>query len=258
MIDLLKDTPASLLASAILICGLVASGAWFLWMDVKPGEDPQSMPTGTESPRPEPTQSKPTGEADPDPQEEYVEAIDSARKSLFEGSLTHSGLTDAELKSGTTYKFVVTVSGDWRLNADGSKGASVPAGGDIGVKLQCSGENSSCKALSTERQPVLKRTDQATWRWEVSPQKEGRLKLSLRVTAYFRDSDSVLVEQSPFRRTVRVVAVPEDSGGEGFEWIGGIWNGIVKFASELGIILSVIVTVPAAILALKARGRSSA
>ncbi|MFB7996983.1 hypothetical protein ACFC4G_29680 [Streptomyces sp. NPDC056002] len=87
-----------------------------------------------------------------------------------------------------------------------------------------------CTPLSSERQNVISKTDKATWLWDVSAKKAGTVTLSVTVTAYYRDSDTVLLEQPPTTAHVEVAAPP----GDRFAWVTQAWRWISDAITSLG------------------------
>ncbi|MCT2588399.1 hypothetical protein LHJ74_00295 [Streptomyces sp. N2-109] len=129
----------------------------------------------------------------PGNQEIYAEEIDQARQQLFKGQLVHTDARTLRLVAGADPRpFRVDVLGSWRRASPGEAQAPVSAGAQIGVKLHCSGAGVRCTPLSSERRNVLSKSDGATWMWDVSAQRPGKVSFALTVTAYFRESDTVL------------------------------------------------------------------
>ncbi|MDX3762978.1 hypothetical protein ACWDBO_46145 [Streptomyces mirabilis] len=166
-------------------------------------------------------------------QKAYVEEIDQARQQLFTGQLVHTDARYMGLVAGAEPSpFQVEVLGRWRQARPGEAQAPVSAGAQIGVKLRCSGVGVRCIPLSSERQNVLSKRDGATWMWDVSAQHAGKISIALTVTAYFRDSDTVLVEKPPVTTHVDVAAPPSDNGW--LSWAKELWQWVTGAVTSLG------------------------
>ncbi|MEU2866876.1 hypothetical protein ABZ672_53220 [Streptomyces mirabilis] len=166
-------------------------------------------------------------------QKAYVEEIDQARQQLFKGQLVHTDARYMGLVAGAEPSpFQVEVLGSWRQAGPGEAQAPVSAGAQIGVKLRCSGAGVRCIPLSSERQNVLSKGDGATWMWDVSAQHAGKISIALTVTAYFRDSDTVLVEKPPVTTHVDVAAPPSDNGW--LSWVKEVWQWVTGAVTSLG------------------------
>ncbi|MFG2522179.1 hypothetical protein [Streptomyces sp. NPDC048527] len=148
-------------------------------------------------------------------QQTYVDEIDEARQQLFKGELVRTSTKSLHLVAGgDPLPFQAQILGSWRSDDPGETHSPTSAGAQIGVKLHCSGTQVRCTPLSSERQNVLSKKDKATWLWDVSAKKAGTVTMSVTVTAYYRDSDTVLFEASPATTHVKVAAPPGDS----FAW----------------------------------------
>lgn len=125
-------------------------------------------------------------------QETYVEEIQLARQALYEVAVVHTNPRVLDLRADTRpHKFKVTIPHGRVRPTAGESQTVVDAGAQIGMKLHCSGGGVRCTPLSSERQNVLSKGDQATWVWEVSAQRPGLISMALTMTSYFRDSDTV-------------------------------------------------------------------
>ncbi|WP_432178399.1 hypothetical protein [Streptomyces sp. NBC_00063] len=164
-------------------------------------------------------------------QKTYVDEIDEARQQLFKGELVRTSTKSLHLVAGgDPLPFRAQILGSWRSHGPGEPRSSTVAGAQIGVRLHCSGAQVRCTPLSSERQNVISKTDKATWLWDVSAKKAGTVTLSVTVTAYYRDSDTVLLEQQPATAHVQVAAPP----GDRFAWVTQSWRWISDAITSLG------------------------
>ncbi|OKK04632.1 hypothetical protein AMK26_15030 [Streptomyces sp. CB03234] len=171
---------------------------------------------------------------EPRSQETYAEEIGQARRQLFTGRLIHTDARSLGLVAGAEPRpFRVEVMGSWgRAGRPGETQSPVSAGAQIGAKLHCSGAGVTCTPLSSERQNVLSRNDRATWVWDVSAQRAGKVGIALTVTAYMGEGDTVLVEKPPVTSRVDVAAPPGDHGP--LSWAKGLWRWLNGVATSLG------------------------
>ncbi|MFB6673436.1 hypothetical protein ACFCWG_13805 [Streptomyces sp. NPDC056390] len=95
---------------------------------------------------------------------------------------------------GDPLPFRAQILGSWRSDGSGETRSKTSAGAQIGVKLYCSGAQVRCTPLPSERRSVISKKDTATWLWDESAEKAGTVTLSVTVTAYYRGSDTVLLE----------------------------------------------------------------
>ncbi|MET7520239.1 hypothetical protein ABZS88_44225 [Streptomyces sp. NPDC005480] len=180
-------------------------------------------------------------------QQTYVDEIDEARQQLFKGELVRTSTSSLHLVAGgDPLPFRAQILGSWR--SDGPDGTHSPtsAGAEIGVKLHCSGAQVRCTPLSSERQNVISKTDTATWLWDVSAEKAGTVTLSVTVTAYYRDSDTVLLEQPPATTHVKVAAPPGDSTiwvKQAWQWISGAITSLGGLAVSVTAVITLAVMV---------------
>ncbi|MET7535927.1 hypothetical protein [Streptomyces sp. NPDC005507] len=164
-------------------------------------------------------------------QQTYVDEIGEARQQLFKGELVRTSTKSLHLVAGgDPLRYRAQILGSWRSDGPGGTHSPTSAGAEIGVKLHCSGAQVRCAPLSSERQNVISKTDKATWLWDVSAKKAGTVTLSVTVTAYYRDSDTVLLEQTPATTHVKVAAPPGDS----FAWVKQAWRWISDAITSLG------------------------
>lgn len=189
----------------------------------------------------------------PEPQRTYIKEISQARRQLFEGQLVHTDTGSLQLVAGAEPRsFRAEILGGWRPTRAGEAQAPVSTGAQIGVKLHCSGAGVRCTPLSSERQSVLSEEDRATWVWDVSARHAGKVSIALTVTAYFRDSDTVLLEKPPMTSRVDVAAPPGDDGW--FSWIKGSWQWVAGAITGLGgLAVSVTAIVTAIVMVVRRR-----
>jgi hypothetical protein len=160
------------------------------------------------------------GSQDPrNAQREYVEEITSSRKELFRGDLEYDDGESLSLAVGESADFTATLRGSWEQSFNEKPDSDVYAGVQIGVTLHCSGADVKCTPLSSERQNVLTPHDFAWWRWEVTPSRNGKVTFSLTVTAYLRDTDSVLFEKAPIVLHARVNDEPTSWVSDVASWV---------------------------------------
>ncbi|MEU6918354.1 hypothetical protein [Streptomyces olindensis] len=173
-------------------------------------------------------------------QREYVEGVSDARKQLFQG---HLGYTDAEklgLVAGKPQWFRARVIGDWHTPPSGDSSAEVRAGAQIGVRLQCSGAGVVCTPISSERQNVLTKSDRATWMWRVTAKRTGKVALALTVTAYYRDTNTVLFEK-PVTALAEAAPAPDDS--DRYSWLMEMLAWVKSTVVELGLLAGALAAV---------------
>lgn len=145
-------------------------------------------------------------------QRTYKEEISQARQQLFKGQLVYTDARSLGLVAGAEPRsFRVDIRGNWRRTKPSETQDQVSAGAQIAVKLHCSGARVRCIRLSSERQSVLYKNDKATWMWHVSAQHAGKVSVALTVTAYFRQSDTVLAEKPPVTSLVDVAEAPSEN-----------------------------------------------
>ncbi|MFF5185790.1 hypothetical protein ACFY30_18795 [Streptomyces sp. NPDC000345] len=193
------------------------------------------------------------GDDGPGNQRTYNEEIGQARQQLFEGQLVYTDARSLGLVAGGEPRsFRVDVLGSWRRAKPGQTQAPVSAGAQIGVKLHCSGDGVRCSPLSSERQNVLSKKDKATWMWDVSAQRAGKVSVALTVTAYFRESNTVLIEKPPVTSRVDVAAPPRDDSW--FSWAKDLWQWVSGAVTGLGGLAVSVSAIVAAVVMVIRRG----
>ncbi|MFE5022533.1 hypothetical protein ACFRAO_04140 [Streptomyces sp. NPDC056656] len=171
------------------------------------------------------------GHPDGGKQQAYVDEIDEARQQLFKGELVRTSTKSLHLVAGgDPLPYRAQILGSWRSDGAGETHSPTSAGAQIGVKLHCSGAQVRCTPLSSERQNVISKNDTATWLWDVSADRAGTVTLSVTVTAYYEDTDTVLFEQPPATAHVEVAARP----GDRFAWVKQAWRWISGAITSLG------------------------
>ncbi|MFE5814863.1 hypothetical protein ACFQ6S_15845 [Streptomyces sp. NPDC056479] len=186
-------------------------------------------------------------------QRTYNEEIGQARQQLFKGQLVYTDARSLGLVAGAEPRsFRVDVRGSWRRTGPGEAQAPVSTGTQIGVKLHCSGAGVRCTPLSSERQNVLSKNDRATWMWDVSAQRAGKVSVALTVTAYFRESNTVLIEKPPVTSRVDVAAPLNDSGW--FSWAKDLWQWVTGAITSLGGLAVSVSAIVAAVVMVIRRG----
>ncbi|MFE6939740.1 hypothetical protein [Streptomyces chartreusis] len=170
----------------------------------------------------------------PENQATYVQQIIHARQQLFTGQLIHTDVRSLELAAGAESPrlFRVDILGSWRRAKPGEPQVPVSAGAQIGVKLHCSGAGLRCTSLSSERQNVLAKNGGATWVWDVRAQRAGKASFALTVTAYFRETSTVLAEKTPMRSRVDVAA-PKGKN-HWISWVEALWGWVTGAITSLG------------------------
>ncbi|MDX3224571.1 hypothetical protein [Streptomyces sp. ME19-01-6] len=170
-------------------------------------------------------------------QQEYIQELDKARRQLFRGLLTYSDVKALGLVPGESRWFHAQVNGDWHPTGSGDAESEVRVGAQIGLRLHCSGAGVSCTPVSSERQNVLAKHDMATWAWNVTAKRPGTVSLALTMTAYYRDTDSVLFEKTTTSQAT-VTAAADDAGP--FSWVGSALLWIKSAVVELGVMAGAI------------------
>ncbi|MEU5976502.1 hypothetical protein [Streptomyces sp. NPDC047315] len=174
----------------------------------------------------------------------FVEKLDRARSELFTGSLVYTKPSSLELTAGEPAFFRAEVFGQWRAPQDGRASAKVTVGGQVAVKLHCSGA-ASCALISSKRQPVTNGRDEkeaTAWLWEVTPEKAGRVNLALTVTSYYEGTETVLYEKPPIVAQAKVEEAPKDGGAFGwltdaYGWVRRTFEELALLAGALSVIL---------------------
>ncbi|MFF3581757.1 hypothetical protein [Streptomyces mirabilis] len=165
---------------------------------------------------------------------DYVEEIEQARHQLFQGELTYSDVSSLDLVAGGDPRpFRVDIAGSWHRAKTGVEQSPVSAGAQIGVRLHCSGSGVRCTPLSSERQSVLTKSDTATWMWDVSAQRSGKVAIAITVTAYYGGSNTVLVEK-PAMWSLVDVAAPSGGDSGWLSWMKNLWQWVTDVVTSLG------------------------
>ncbi|MFF2503348.1 hypothetical protein ACFVTY_08240 [Streptomyces sp. NPDC058067] len=176
------------------------------------------------------------------PQRTYVDEIGQARRQLFTGELVRTDTGSLHLVAGgEPRQFRARIMGTWHADGPGETHSPTSAGAEIGVKLHCSGAHVRCTPLSSERQNVLSKSDSATWLWDVGAERAGTVSMTLTVTAYYRDTDTVLLEKPPLTARVEVASPP----GDGLAWLKQPWrwlSGAITSLGGLAVSLSAVIT----------------
>ncbi|MFF4051926.1 hypothetical protein ACFYZ5_35320 [Streptomyces chartreusis] len=181
-------------------------------------------------------------------QRSYVEELDQARRQLFQGQVVYTDAATLSLEAGEPQWFEAEIRGSWRQVPSGDKAAGAPVGAQIGMTLHCSGAAVTCTRVSSERKSVLSASDKATWVWEVTAKRSGKVALALTMTAYFRDTDTVLFERS-FTDHASVATASEDSES----WLVAALVWVKGAVLELGLIAGALATIWGLYLAVKNR-----
>ncbi|WP_406337208.1 hypothetical protein [Streptomyces sp. NBC_00649] len=164
-------------------------------------------------------------------QKTYIDEIKTARQQLFTGELARTSTKSLHLVAGgDPLRYRATIQGSWRSDGSSETHSRTVAGADIGVRLHCSGAQVRCTPLSSERQTVISKKDTATWLWDVSAEKAGTVTLSVTVTAYYEDGDTVLLEEPPATTHVEVATLP----GGSFAWVEQAWRWVSGAITSLG------------------------
>ncbi len=135
----------------------------------------------------------------------YKTKLIEARDGLSEGSLIYTMLSDS--KAGDSLSFEATLSGNSGrkpVTPDGKGEKPAPSGAMMGAKLHCSGASVKCVSNSSEKKPVLRTQDDASWSWTIDTPKAGKAFINLTITAYFNDTDIVLEEPIPVRQELEI------------------------------------------------------
>ncbi|MGW5243023.1 hypothetical protein ACWEQN_03900 [Streptomyces sp. NPDC004129] len=172
------------------------------------------------------------GSGEPQSQRAYVTALDKARKSLFQGDVEYDDLHARRLRVGEQTPFLVTVSGSWKAPPNGKPHAPVLTGAEMGVKFDCHGD-AECTTDPQWRQPVLNRTDHASWTCWITPHAPGPLTVGVRVTAYRTDTSTVLATKEIFARTY-AEAPPRSFFATLWDRLRTGWGVFVAFTTGVG------------------------
>lgn len=173
-----------------------------------------------------------TGGSEASPQHVYVQALDKARKSLFQGDLAYDDPRRMHLEAGQQTPFHITVSGGWRNSTNAHGHSSVDVGAIVSVRLRCHGD-AVCSSDSSVRQPVLTKEDRAQWIWWITPRTAGPLPLSITVTTYLQNSDTVLRETT-IPLEARAKAEPRGFFTVVWDWLRTGWGVFVGFTTGVG------------------------
>lgn len=164
-------------------------------------------------------------------QHSWVKTMDKARTSLFKGDVEYDDARRLKFRAGHQTPFEITVSGSWRNSGNGKPHKAVKVGAEMGVQLHCHGD-ASCQSDSSRRQPVLDSEDRSNWTWWITPHTAGPLTFSITVTTYFRDSDTVLDEQT-IPLEAHVDAAPRGFLTVAWDWVKSGWVTMVGLATSL-------------------------
>jgi hypothetical protein len=142
----------------------------------------------------------------------FAEKLKNDQESLDRGVLAHT--TIAALKPGaqTTFTVIITDTGKqphatplladfpgWVLDHQ-----DVPTGGIISVTATCDDMKLKCEPESPARQAVLAASYSGNWTWALTALSPGPAHITLTVTTYDQNSQTVLNEAAPIEITTRV------------------------------------------------------
>ncbi|MBC9726122.1 hypothetical protein [Streptomyces sp. TRM68367] len=166
-----------------------------------------------------------------EPRSDYRTKIIEAQEGLSEGLLVYTILSDA--KAGDSLAFEATLYGATGRKAVPPKDKDkrpAPSGALMGVQLHCSGPSVRCVSNSSEKKPVLRTKDDASWSWTISTPKAGKAVVNLTVTAYLDDTDTVIAEPIPVRQEIEI---QEDKNGF-LSFMKSAWKEILAALTALG------------------------
>ncbi|MEO3844494.1 hypothetical protein [Streptomyces sp. B22F1] len=165
------------------------------------------------------------------PDDSYKTRIIEARGGLSEGLLVYTIIGDS--KAGDSLHFEATLHGSREGKPaipDGKGEESAPSGAIMGAKLHCSGADVKCVANSSEKKPVLRTKDVASWSWTIDTPKAGKAVINLTITAYLNDTDTVLEEPIPVRQELEI-----HHSGKAFPgFIQSAWKEIIAVLTAIG------------------------
>ncbi|GAA2580265.1 hypothetical protein GCM10010304_22310 [Streptomyces roseoviolaceus] len=184
--------------------------------------------------------------------DDFFRELDRARKQLFQARLEYTKPEKLRLTVGQAVYFRAAIYGRWSHVDKETAGVSVVTGGQVVVRLHCSGAV-TCTAISSKRQHVTnKLTDQAvTWVWEVQAKKSGKANLALTVTSYFEDTETVLYEKPPIISHAEVKEKPQEEGG--FAWLADAYDWATKMIEELALIATALAAILGLVVAWRNR-----
>ncbi|MFI9228590.1 hypothetical protein [Streptomyces rimosus] len=164
-------------------------------------------------------------------QEAFSWELEQARKGLFAGRISYSVVRDAA--EGDIQRFELRVGGARAAPSVGPSGDAKPGAAQIGAlmgaKLHCAGVEVKCTQNSSERQPILTPKDSAQWNWSISTPKAGKVSVTLTLTAYYLNTNTVLAEGPPVEQTLEVKK--EESF---WEMLSASWNVILTLLAAVG------------------------
>ncbi|GGS48441.1 hypothetical protein [Streptomyces violaceus] len=174
--------------------------------------------------------------------DDFFRELDRARKQLFQARLEYTKPEKLGLTVGHAVYFRAAIYGRWSHVDKRAAGMSVVTGGQVVVRLHCSGAV-TCTPISSKRQHVTnKLTDQAaTWVWEVQAKKSGKANLALTVTSYFEDTETVLYEKPPIISHAEVKEKPQEEGGSA--WLADAYDWATKMIEELALIATALAAI---------------
>ncbi|GGX47352.1 hypothetical protein [Streptomyces chryseus] len=161
----------------------------------------------------------------------YETEIIEGRDGLFEGLIVYTVLSDS--KAGDSLGFEATLyggGGGKPVTPDGKDEKSAPSGAMMGAKLNCSGASVKCVSNSSEKKPVLRSQDDASWSWTIDTPKAGKAVINLTVTAYLNDTDIVLEEPIPVRQELEI----HDAENAFLRFVKPAWKEIVALLTAFG------------------------
>lgn len=187
-------------------------------------------------------------------QQGYAEQLGEARDQLFGGHLSYTDTKTLGLVAGEPVWFRAEVRGSWHSVRPGELGADVRVGAEIGLRLHCSGAGVTCTPVLSEVKSVLARGDNETWLWRVTAKRSGKVDLALTVTAYYRDTDTVLFEK-PIMSHATAAPAPDDSGP--FPWVVSVLTWAKSVVLELGLLAGALAAVWGLCIAVRNRRDSA-
>ncbi|MFJ4079833.1 hypothetical protein ACIP2Z_12840 [Streptomyces iakyrus] len=159
--------------------------------------------------------------------------IITAQENLTVGLLEYSSVSNT--KPGETLPFHATLYGSPAIDTPTPKGHKrkpYPAGAIVGARLNCSGSNVKCVSNSSEKKPVLRGGDKASWSWTIETPKAGYAEINLTITAYLDNTSTVIAEQLPVRQRIEIEK--KDEGGGFFAFVSSFWKEVLAALTALG------------------------
>jgi len=156
----------------------------------------------------------PSGKSVPSGQAVFAENLKNDQAQLDRGVLAYTTIGTLSTGARTTFTVLITDIGKhppatslprdypgWAVDHQ-----DVPTGGIVSVTATCDNVQLKCEPESPARQAVLPASHPGRWYWALTTQSPGTGRLTLTVTTYDQNSQTVLNEAAPIEITVPVHA----------------------------------------------------